>query len=212
MKCAIPPKPPTEEQQRRENKQAIRENSKFMEYADQLLCISLRENFGFGQERFLTFNDESTELGRYYIDRYAAENEQATDYAKNGYYAILLRLRDYYGWNPEEKLWKDSVFDQYKPDSNSAANRKRHAECLIYAKGISFYVRESLCMTALWLCEKYGWREIRLDRVMRPVVDGYLDLMRLYLRCSKAGAAEMEKRIKATRKKFNEMGFFKEAR
>ena len=207
MKCRIPPKPMTEEEQAKETKRAIKENSKFMEYADQLLCISLRENFNFGFERFTRFNNESPELGRYYINQYADDDERADDYAKNGYFALCRDLRAY-GWEPEEKLWKDSVFDSFKPDKNTASVRKLHAECLEYAKGISFYVREMLCMTALWLCNEYGWREVRLDRAMRPVVEGYIDLMRLYLRCSKEGVAELNKRCKAVKKKYNEMGIF----
>lgn len=207
MKCRIPPSLMTEQDKERQQKLAIKENSKFLQYADQLFCISLRENFGFGYKRFNLFNTEAVELGRYFIDRYADENEQPSDYAVNGYYALVINLRCY-GWEPEEKLWKNSVFDGFKPDSNSASVRKLHAECLEYAKGISFYVREMLCMSALWLCKEYGWREKRLDRVMRPVAEGYIDLMRLYLRCSKEGVAELNERCNAVKDKYNGLGIF----
>jgi hypothetical protein len=197
----------TESEIKYEEARAIKQNSKFIEYADQLLCISLHENCGFGRERFYKFNSEAAELGRWYIDRYKEENENAEDYAVNGYYALVRDLRGF-GWIPELKLWNDNVFDQFPPDKNSAAMRKLHAQCLEYAKGVSFYVRESLCIEALWLCEEHGWRAVRLDRLVKPVVEAYLGLMQQYLRCSKEGVKELNARCRAVKKRYDAMGIF----
>jgi hypothetical protein len=211
MKCYVPPTPLTERQGQRIEKNAIKSNTEIMEYADQLLCLSLRKNFGFAHKRFTKFNNEATELGRDYIEYYGQHDKNPEDYAKTGYYAILRELNNF-GWDAEKILWDNGVFNNFLPDKNSAAIRKKHAECLEYAKGISFYVRENICMSALWLHNEYGWSTVPLTRLVTPVREEYLAIMREYLRCSPEGMAEMKKRMKAVKKEFNEMGFFKEIR
>lgn len=211
MKCIIPTPEPTEEQLQEQERKAIKHNNRILDYADQMLCLSLRENAGFGYRRFLKYNNESVELGRYYVDRFTMDDEAPEEYAVSSYYALALNLKDW-GWNPEEHLWKESVFDKYPPDHNSAAMRKQHKIRMEYVKGISFYVREMLCMAALWMREELGWAEIRLDRVFRQVVEEYLESMRDYLRCTTQGDTRMNDRIDATKKKYNDMGIFTPAK
>ena len=209
MRCYIPPKPLTEQQEQRIQKRAIRDNTRIMKYADHLTCLSLRENAGFGRARFDKYNAAAFDLGRHYIEWYGQHDKDDSDYAKTGYYAIERDLSAG-GWEPEENLWNDSALDNFPPTTNSASKRIEHAARLEYAKGISFYVRELLCFTALYLREECGYAETRLNRVLRPVAEAYLELMRLYLLCSSEGDAEMVKRINATKKEFDEMGIFKE--
>ncbi len=51
---------------------------------------------------------------------------------------------------------------------------------------------------------------VRLNCVLHPVRDGYLELMRQYLRCSKAGDEAMKTMHADVRKRYNAMGIFEE--
>lgn len=207
MKCIIPQPEMTASEEEKLRAQAIKKNDKILNYADYSLCLSLHRNAGFGRDRFARYNAEVYKLGRHYVTRYGTDDKDDEEYAVNSYYALVRDLRGW-GWDPEENLWQEAVFDTFPPEYNSAAMREKHAIRLGYAKGISFYVREMLCMAALWLREEHGWAQIRLGRVMRPVADGYLSLMRDYLRCTKDGDAAVTKRINVARREYNEMGFF----
>lgn len=207
MKCMIQP---TEQQVKAAEQRAIDTNNRYLNYADRMLCVSLHENAGFGYKRFSRYNTESLALGRAYVEKYGMEDEEPEEYAVNSYYALRIALRDY-GWEPEEHLWKDSIFDTFKADGNSRAIRDKHKDRLEYVKGISFYVREMLCMAALWLREEHGWAETRLNRVFRPVVENYLETMRLYLRCTSDGDRKHNERIKKATADFNALGIFTHA-
>lgn len=207
MKCRLPPKKPTEEQEERTKRRMIRDNNKIFAFADMLLCMSMHENAGFGTSRLNHYNNNGADILEMYIKRYTVEGEPDEDYAVNGYYAMVRDLTGY-GWDPEKHLWKDDVFASFPPDKNSASARKEHSGRLVYAQGISFYVREMLCATALYLREEHGFAEIRLNRVLRPVVDAYLDAMRDYMRCSPEGLRSLKDKFKATEKKYEDMGLF----
>ena len=209
MKCKLPEREMTAEQRKRLDKRCIRENDKILHYADQLLCLSIRENLGFGRERIDRYNNGAYELGRWYIDRYTAESEAKEDYAVTSYYALAVELTNA-GWDPEEHLWKDTVFASFPPERNSAQMRADHARRLVYAKGISFYVREMICITADYLHREFKCGAIRLDRVAKPVVEGYLDLMRCYMRCTKEGDVAMAEKIETVKKRYNNMKMFRE--
>ena len=209
MKCYIAPPPMTEKEQADAEKKAIKTNNKYLQFADHLLCLSLRNNAGFGYKRFAKYNEESLALGRHYVEYYGMEDEEPEEYAVSSYYALARHLRDY-GWEAEENLWKDNIFDTFKPHKNSRAIRDQHKTRVEYAKGISFYVREMLCMAALWMREECGWAEVRLNRVLRPVVEEYLAVMREFLKCSAEGDNAMNQRIRKALKDFNAMKIFKE--
>lgn len=211
MKCIIPTPEPTQEELEEQERKAIKHNNRILDYADQMLCLSLRKNAGYGYKRFLKYNNEAVELGRYYIERYGMEDDAPEEYAVTSYYALRMALRDY-GWNPEEKLWKESIFDTYLPEKNSAAMRGFHKNRMEYVKGISFYVREMLCMAALYLHDEYGWAEIRLDRVFHPVAVKYLATMQDYLRCTAQGDVSMNAQIETVKKEYNKMGIFTPAK
>lgn len=206
MKCKIPPRPMSAEQEERYKKRCIRENDKIMHYADHLQCVSLRDNLGFGDKRLERYNRGAYELGRDYIERYTVEGEHGEEYAVTSYYALAMEL-GYIGWDPEERLWNDAVFASFPPEKNSAQMRRDHAERADYARRISFYVREMLCITAVWLHDEMGFAGVRLDRVLRPVADGYLALMREYMRCTREGDLAMMAMIDAAKKKYLEIGF-----
>ena len=209
MKCYIAPPPMTEEEQANVEKKAIKTNNSYLGFADHLLCVSLRNNAGFGYKRFHKYNEESLELGRYYVDKYSMDDEAPEEYAVSSYYALVIQLRNY-GWEPEDNLWKDSIFDTFKPYKNTKSIRDKHKDRVKYAKGISFYVREMLCMAALWMRQELGWAEVRLNRVLRPVVEEYLAAMRDFLQCSAAGDKSKDQRIRKALKDFNDMKIFKE--
>lgn len=177
---------------------------KILRYADQLQSLSMRENYRYGAQLMSEFDRKSGELIQYYIDRYAQENEPDEDYAVNGYYAIVRDLCGY-GWDPEIHLWRKNVFEQYPPDTNSASVHKIWERRLVFAKGISFYVREMYAGSALYLRDERGFAEERLARAIHPARNGYLELMRQYMRCSAAGDREMSRLIAETDKKYNEM-------
>lgn len=211
MKCIIPPKPLTEKQEEKQKKKYIRENDKILKFADHLQLLSLHENLGFGIKRMNAYNDGAFDLGQWYIERYSTEKDHDKEYAVTSYFAMRQELI-MIGWNPDDRLWEDDIFETFLPDKNSAKMRLQHTARLEYAKGISFYVREMLCITAIWLHHEKGIGQERLDRVFKPVVKEYLDLMRHYLRCNLEGDTAMVKKIAEARKKFNDMGLFKEER
>lgn len=209
MNCKLPPRSLTPEEESRRQKAAIRQNDKRLHYADRLFCLSLHENAGFGQSRILDVLHSGYEIGQAYIEKHAQEGETDLEYAVNSYYALARDLRDW-GWNPGIELWRDDVFSTFPHDKNTASVRQKWADRLEYSRGISFYVREMLCMGALYLREELGWAAVRLGRVYNPVRDGYLALMREYMRCSDEGDRRMEAMVKDVRTRYNAMGYFAE--
>lgn len=89
-------------------------------FVDHLQCLSMREYFQYGADRLMQFDSGTGEMIRFYIDRYTQEIEPDEDYTVNAYYAMVRDLCGY-GWDPEDHLWRDSVFDDFPPDKNSAA-------------------------------------------------------------------------------------------
>lgn len=207
MNCIIRDKQPTPEQERKQHEAGIRSNDKRLKYADRLFALSLHENLGFGRERILEVSHAGYEIGRGYIERHTDEGEEAVEYAVNSYYALARDLRGW-GWDPERELWNDDVFASFPWDKNTASVRRMWADRLEYAKGISFYARQMLCMGAMHLREKRGFADIRLERVYAPVRDGYLAMMREYMRCSYDGDRRMEAMFADVRKRYNALGYF----
>lgn len=207
MKCKVPAPKPTEAEIRRQHNQNIRANDRRLHYADRLFKLRLHEYAGFGAGRITDVSEGAYILGRGYIDRHADEAEENNEYAVYSYYAIARDLRGW-GWDPETELWSDDVFASFPADKNTASVRREWKNRLEYAKSISFYVREMLAMGALYLREKFGWAQVRLGNAFHPVRDGYLDLMRQYMRCSVEGDARHEQMIAEVRKKYNALGYF----
>ena len=207
MKCKIPAPEPTEEELLREHRQNIRANDKRLHYAERLFRMSLHDNAGFGAARITAVSDGAYMIGREYIERHTDASEADSEYAVNSYYALARDLRGW-GWDPDKKLWRDDIFASFPWDKNAASIRAMWADRVEYAKGISFYVREMLCMGALYLREEKGWSFGRLDPVYAPVRDGYLDLMRQYMRCSREGDKKHEDMIREVRKRYNALGYF----
>lgn len=208
MKCRIPPRPLTEKQQEKISQRHIKQNDLIFNYVGRLISVSLRKNAGFGHTRFSRYNDSSFELGRAYIDRYSTDGDADEEYAVTSYYALRHDLR-YISWDPEVELWREEVFDTLVPMPRGLTKRERdeHAGLVGYAKGISFYVREMLCMAAKELNNTNDFGRVRLNRVMHPVRDRYLGLMRLYIAGDRVGFfAELQKALD----EFNALGFFKE--
>lgn len=209
MKCMIPDKPMTAEQEERYKKRCIRENDKIMHFADHLQCLSLRENLGYGRKRLDQYNEGAYKLGEWYIKRYTGDNEHDENYAVTSYYAMSREL-EYAGWSPEERLWKDDIFITFPADRNSAQARREHEARAEYARKISFYVREMFCITADWLHSARGLGAERLDRVLKPCAEEYLRLMRCYMRCTKAGDEAMCAMIADARRRYEAMSIFKD--
>lgn len=208
MKCRIPAKPPTEAEEARLKKKMSREYDRIIRFAGQLQVLSMRDNFGYGNKRFAKFSEDTYQLGRDYIDRYTVDGEPDEDYAVTSYYAMLRDLCDW-GWDPELHLWRDSEFDGYPADKNSASARLQWAARLECARAVSFYCREMFCIMALYLRSEHGFAQERLARAMVPVRDAYLGVMRQYMRCSAEGDAEMVRILEETRKRYNDLGYFK---
>ena len=209
MKCMIP-NTPTDAQIAKARKDATRENDNHFYFVDRLLALSLRENAGFGAKRFDEYNRISYELGRGYIEKYAQGNKDEADYAVDSYYALRRDLRDLCGWDSEKELWRDSIFDTFPSDANSAKVRRMRRNRIDYAKGIGFYVRQQICMAVMYLYTHLGWACVRLARVIDPVREGYMAFMRQYLRCSKDGDENMRRMYADVRKRYNAMGIFEE--
>jgi hypothetical protein len=204
------PNTPTDTQITKARKDAIKENDCHFNYADRLLALNLREKAGFGAKRFEEYNRISYQMGREYIEKYAQSDKDEADYAVDSYYALRRDLRDLCGWIAEDELWHDSIFETFPADENSARIRRIRENRIGYAKGIGFYVRQQLCMAAIYLYTHLGWAKVRLGYVLHPVRDGYLEFMRQYLRCSKAGDAEMKRMHADVRRRYNAMGIFEE--
>ena len=207
MKCKVPAPEPTEEEKQKQHKQNIRANDKRLHYADRLFKLSLHDNAGFGATRITTASEGAYILGREYIDKHTEEAEEDTEYAVYSYYAIARDLRGW-GWDPEIELWSDDVFASFPWDKNTSSVRREWKNRLEYAKGISFYVKQMLAMGALHLREKRGWAQVRLGNAFHPVRDGYLVLMRQYMRCSAEGDARHEQMIAEVRKRYKALGYF----
>lgn len=207
MKCKVPAPKPTELQIRRQHNQDIRANDRRFNYADRLFHLSLHENAGFGRDRIFKVSCAGRDIGIAYIEKHSEDNEHNKEYAVYSYYAIARDLRGW-GWDPEKELWSDDVFASFPWDKNTASVRREWKNRFEYAKSISFYVKEMLAMDALYLREKMGWAQIRLGNAFHPVRDGYLDLMRQYMRCSSEGDARHEQMIAEVRKKYNALGYF----
>lgn len=207
MKCIIPERTLTAEEEKKREKAAIRANDKRFNYADRLFQLSLHENAGFGRDRLIEVSHAGYDIGRAYIEKHSEDNEQAEEYAVNSYYALARDLRGW-GWDPGIELWRDDIFSTFPYDKNTASVRGMWADRLEYAKGISFYVRQMLCMGALHLREVRGFAAVRLARVYTPVRDGYLAMMRQYMRCSREGDREADRMIADVRARYNALGYF----
>lgn len=208
MNCIIPPPPPTEKEQEKILQRNIRHNNRFINYVGRLTAISLRENAGFGAVRFDRFNNGAADLGRVYIDDYGPADKDATEYAVDSYYVIARDCRAF-GWDPEVELWRDEVFDTLLPRTGylTRSQREQRDDRLAYAKAISFYTREMLCMNAMELHETNGLGREKLNRIIHPIRDRYLNLMRLYLTQDDAGYM---KELRDVLDAFNALGFYKE--
>lgn len=208
MKCKIPPRPLSEEEQKKIARKHIKANDRVFNYVGRLTTVYLREKAGFGYTRFSRFNDGSNEIGRWYIDKYTEEGEAAEDYAVMGYYGLRDECR-YFNWDPEAELWRDDVFEKLAPSAAglTKSQRKKRADLIDYAEKISFYVREMLCMYAKELHDTNGFGTFRINVVLHPVRDRYLELMRMYLHSDWDGYNAELKRVLD---EFNEMKIYKE--
>jgi hypothetical protein len=208
MLCKIPEPERSEADVRREEKQAIRQNDVRLHYADRLMLLSLRENAGFGKDRFERYNAEGYVLGRDYIERYSILDKKAEEYAVDSYWALRRDIRDDCGWDPEVQMWKDSVFETFPADGNTRSIREKHDHRVTYGRGISFYAKQMISMGVGYLRREYGWGMVKLCRVTDPVREGYLAMMRQYLRCSAEGDRIMGDMITDVRKRYNDMQMF----
>ena len=170
--------------------------------------ISLHRNVGFGVERLGRFNSGSYDIGRYYIERYTEDNEDPEEYAVTSYYALVRDLKDI-GWNVEKELWKDDIFYTFENTLGmTRSNREKVAAFVEYAKTISFYSRQMICMSAVGLHEDFGFGVERFNRVFHPVRDKYLNLMRIYIR-NRDTRIPYERELKAVLDDFNSIKIFK---
>lgn len=222
MKCNTKRRQPTEAELKEQERQNLKANRAYLNYASRRLMLALRAE-GFGHDRLKRFNNQSFDLGQEYIEKTTVRElitplddllagaepeykEQALeDYAVDSYYAMRRDLR-LYGWDPEQELWQTDPFTEADcPPANTVRERQKREDFLWYANKMSFYIREMLCMAALELHGTNRYLE-RLNRVLHPVRDSWLKLMRLYLAMDK-DAVEAE--MKAVRKEFNDIGLFK---
>lgn len=207
MKCRAPrpPRPKKKYTGWQEKQNVIQKNSLTLNYVSRLIFVYLREKAGFGRKRFERYNNGSQDTGRWYIERYSTEADTDQDYAVTSYYALRSHLR-YFNWDPETELWADDVFDTLvSTDGIVRSKREIIAKNVEYARGISFYAREMLCMAAKELHDTNGFGRERLNAVLHPVRDRYLELMRLYI--SESSVAYWDELQKAV-DEFNAIGFF----
>ena len=205
MKCNLANRKPTQAQIEAQNQSVIRMNDRVFDYVGQLIAISLHQNAGFGAARFKRMSDNAYDLGRDYIERYSwSADKRDEEYAVDSYYALRRDLR-YYGWDPETELWSDDAFNgMVSFDGLSRKQRDELTALMGYAKGISFYVREMMCMSALELHDTNGFgADTRLNRVFHPIRDRYLGLMRHYIN---KDYAAFKAELAAARDEFNSIG------
>lgn len=212
MKCNTKNRPLTEAQIQRQHKQNIKNNNQYLNYASRCLIMSVHDNAGYGVGRMKRFNDGAFSLGREYIDRYSPPDYQMSDqdYAVDSYYAMQRDLL-YIGWDPEAELWGYNPFTEADLPALSGKptvrERRIREDWLYYANAISFYVREMLCMAALELHNAGGMGAVRLSRVLHPVRDRWMELMRVYLAMDRDGVERLMKKVLA---EFNACGCFAE--
>lgn len=210
MKCNTRNIPVTKEWAKRRQKENIKNNNQYLNYASRCLMMSVRQNAGYGVSRLAIFNSGAHELGKEYIERYSPPGYEMSDrdYAVDSYYAMRRDLL-YAGWDPEVELWGYNPFtdaDLPAPAGHLTVRERRIREdYLYYANAISFYVREMYCMAALELHNNGGFGAMRLSRVLHPCRDRWLELMRVYLAIDKPG---VERLMRAVLEEFNGMGCF----
>lgn len=208
MKCKLPERELTEAEQKRREQSGIRANDAIFNHVGRLINISLHKNAGFGISRFKRFNDGSYDIGRYYIEEYSSDDDKdAEEYAVDSYYALRRDLRAF-GWDADKELWTDSVFDSFQRTRGLSLRQREELKNYIgYAKTISFYVREMICMSAMELHDTFGFGVERLNRVMHPVRDRYLKLMRILIR-DKSDRTAYKAELKGVLDEFNDMKIF----
>lgn len=207
MKCKIPEREPTEKEMAAMEKRNIKSNDRVFNYVSRLISISIRKNAGFGVKRFSRFNSNSYDIGQYYINRYGEGETDPEEYAVDSYYALRRDLRAI-GWDAEKELWSDDIFDTF--ESMHGLSKKKRVELagfIGYAKAISFYTREMICMSAMGLHEDFGFGAERLNVVMHPVRDRYLNLMRIFIH-NKKNRAAYDAEMRAVLDEFNELKIF----
>lgn len=208
MKCMLPVPETTEEEVEKREKRNIRENDKVFNYVSRSIMISLHRNAGFGAERTARFNSGSYDIGRYYIERYTEEDDDPEDYAVTSYYALVRDLKAI-GWNAKKELWTDDIFYTFvNTRGMSRSNREKVAAFVEYAKTISFYSRQMICMSAMGLHEDFGFGAEKFNRVFHPVRDKYLNLMQIFIQ-NRENRVPYEKELKAVLDEFNSIKFFK---
>lgn len=204
MKCNLKNRPLDAAHEALLTEMHIASNSAFLNYANRLAYISVRENAGFGIERMGRLNALSYDVTKAYVDLYTpiGVEMEDTEYAVDSYYAIRNALRDA-GFLPERELWGDRPFRSAALGSErERAIAKRRVE---YANTLSFYVREMLCGIALTLHQEFGFGTVRLRRVFSPVAERYVGTMRMYTGGDTQYVMAERRRVLAA---YNDMGIF----
>lgn len=211
MKCNVKNRAMTDAELKRFQKENIKSGDRYLNFIQRAMMISVRNVCGFGADRMHRLNEGAYHLGRAYLEDYKAEypqletQEQIDEmYGVEAYYMLCQRMCDF-GFDPEVEIWGDGVFlDMIVPQSSHAL-RKKALACAEYAERMSFYVREIMCMVSMQLHEENGFGAERLRRVMHPVRDRYLSMMRSYVEMD--GKA-MKMAMQQVLDEFNMLGVF----
>lgn len=213
MKCNRKKSLPTGEVLREINSENIRNANLYLNYISRSMMLSLRENLGFGRERFRNFNEGHSARGREYIRDYTQEGQAQSEYAQDSYWAIRRDLMADCGWDPGIELWGENPFlpedmaghDYGYTDDLTLQERKQYLD---FANKMSFFAREMLTMGAAELRNKNRLGAVRLSAVLQPCRSDWFTLMRVYMVTmdTKAVWREME----AMLERFNRMGVFGE--
>lgn len=227
MKARIPTPEPSAAEVQAAEKTNEKNNRAYLNYAHRLLLLSCRAQ-GFGGVRLRNLTHNSYDVGE---DAMARRNvpELITsvedlmagaepEYREQDFletveatYWHLRRELVGFGWDPEKKLWERYPFtDADFPKTwrkVSAGQRLKREAFLFFANEMSHICKCLLCMAAVELHRTNEFGCERLDRVMRPVVDRWMQLMRIYLTMDR-DAVKAEQI--AVRNEFNAMGIFPE--
>lgn len=226
MKARIPEPVLTPEQEKKQEEVNEKNNRSYLNYAHRNMLMAAHTVLGYGGERMRRLSYNSYDVGEGYIadntdkrlltsveDLMAgAEAEYAeTDFFETveNTYTALRRDLLLFGFDPDIGLWDRRPFtDADFPETwrkVTVSERKRREAFLFFANEMSQMCRTMLCMGAMELHQNGGVGAERMYRVMEPVREAWLALMRVYLTMDQKAVLRM---MKDVRDRFNDMGCF----
>lgn len=227
MKARTQKPVPTAAAQERADRQNEKRNRSYLNYAHRCLLISCHAA-GFGGVRLRNLSYNSYTIGEAVMESRrvpelitsveellaGAEPEYREADFFETFEATYWHLRREllgFGWDPDVRLWGRAPFTDADFPATwrkvTKSQRETRAAFLFFANEMSNICRTMLCMAAVELHRTNGFGCDRMDRVMRPVADRWMQFMRLYLTTDEDAVRREQK---AVRDEFNGMGCFTE--